>query len=281
MAEQERLICSVARKSSFLLLVNLRLTIYLKRYLHSMNKPSSVVKICSIVLMLLVLALAVACNGGGAGGSAPAVSSGSSSGVTGPYEAHIANYKATYGKSDAWEDWMVANKARYEATFVASSAKPATIDISFRYETAPIAYNPAWASEAEHMSAFTTMAQGAYPGYNFNFVFNGNTSTSYANVIAGIAAQPSYASGKNVYLYYETIFNHEFGHVMKLLHHYDTAPEIATGKHMPPGDTICIMDQSSTMFCSACRTALGVPLDITDTTAMDNAMADILGRYPY
>ena len=176
---------------------------------------------------------------------------------------------------------MIANHTRYEATLAASSAKPATIDISFRYETAPITYAPAWASEAQHMSVFTTMVQGAYPGYNFNIVFGGNTNTSYANIIAGLAVNNSYASGKNVYLYYETIFNHEFGHIMKLPHHYDTAGQIGDGLHMPPGDTQCIMDRTSTTFCSACRTALGIPLDITDTTDMDNAMAEIIGRYPY
>jgi predicted Zn-dependent protease len=240
-----------------------------------MNKPSSVVKVWSILLMLHVLALAVACDGGGGG------SSGSSSGVSGTYAARVANYKANYGKSDEWEDWMIANNSRYQATFAASSAKPDTITISFRYETVPINYAPPWASEAEHMSVFTTMAQGAYPGYNFNIVFGGNTSSSYANIIAGLATNSSYTSGKNVYLYYETIFNHEFGHVMKLLHHYDSVAQIGDGLHMPPGDTQCIMDRTSTMFCSACRTALGIPLDITDTTDMDNAMADILSRYPY
>ena len=248
---------------------------YPKRVPQSMNKPFPFVKIFANLFILHILAIAVACSGGGDS------SSGSSSGVTASFATRISNYKATYGKSDEWEDWMIANHARYETTFAASSAKPAVIDISFRYETAPINYDPAWASEAEHMSVFTTMAQGAYPGYNFNIVFGGNTSTSYANIIAGLAVNSSYTSGKNVYLYYETIFNHEFGHIMKLPHHYDSVDQIGDGLHMPPGDTACIMDRTSTTFCSACRTALGIPLDITDTTVMDNATADILGRYPY
>ena len=146
-----------------------------------MNK-SSVVKIWSTLLLFLILSLAVACGGGGGGGG------GSSSGA---YEERIANYKAAYGKSDEWEDWMIANRARYESAFAASSAKPATITISFRYETSPINYNPAWTDETEHMNVFATMAEGAYPGYNFNFVFEGNTNTSYANIIAGTAANTS------------------------------------------------------------------------------------------
>jgi hypothetical protein len=200
---------------------------------------------------------------------------------TGTYESRVAKFKAYYCKSDAWEAWMLANKARYASAFAASKALPGNITISFRYETASINYSPPWASEAEHMSIFTTMANGTYPNYHFNFVFNGNTSTSYANIIAGTANTTSYVLGRNVYLYYETIFNHEFAHVMQLPHHYDSVAEVGLGRHMPPGESQCIMDRSSSLLCSACRTALNIPLDISDTTAMDAAVADILSRYPY
>lgn len=225
--------------------------------------------------MLLLLPFVVDCGGGGSSGGSTA------GGSNAAFESRIADYKATYGKTDAWETWMVANMDRYAATFAASSSKPGVIGISFRYETAPINYTPAWADESEHMNALTTMAEGAYPGYTFDIVYEGDTVTSYANIIAGIAVNFSYAFGKDVYLYYETIFNHEFGHVMELPHHYDTVAQIGDGLHMPPGDTQCIMDRNSTMYCSACRTALGIPLDVTDTTDMDAAMNDILSRYPY
>ena len=221
--------------------------------------------------LTFTFAVLPSCGGGGGSGG---------SGASGAYAARITNYKETYGNSGEWEDWMVANASRYEAAFAASSTKPGTITISFRYETAPIAYNPAWANEAEHMTVFTTMAQGAYPGYNFDFVFNGNTVTSYANIIAGTAGTTSYSFGKDVYLYRETIFNHEFGHTMKIPHHYDSSHDYGNGLHMPPGETKCLLDRNSLLYCSACRTALGIPLDITDTTAMDAAMTDILGRYP-
>jgi hypothetical protein len=202
-------------------------------------------------------------------------------GAAGTYEGRVADFKARYCKSDTWETWMIANKARYASAFAASQELPSTITISFRYETTPINYSPAWASEAAHMNVFTTMAQGTYPGYNFNIVFNGNTSTSYANIIAGIAGTTSYSYYKNVYLYYETIFNHEFAHTMKLPHHYDSIGDVGNGMHMPPGETQCIMDRNLTLLCSACRTAIGVPLDVFNTSAMDAAMSDILSRYPY
>lgn len=194
------------------------------------------------------------------------------------YEAQVANYKAQYGKNDAWASWMLANKARYSATFTAAKSKPSTITISFRYETLPIAYNPAWTSEAEHMNALAKLASDAYRGYVFSFVFNGNTSTSYANIIAGLSVNNSYSWGKDVYLYFETIFNHEFGHTMKLLHHYDVVG--VAGQHFPPGETGCIMDRSSSLYCSACRTALGIPLNNSSSVNTDVALTDILARYP-
>lgn len=197
------------------------------------------------------------------------------------YEIQVSNYKAKYGMSAEWASWMLANKSRYSFAFDTARTKPSVLTISFRYETVPIAYDPPWASEAEHMATFGVMAQDVYPGYNFSFVFDGNTSTSYANIIAGTASTTSYSSGKNVYLYYETIFNHEFGHTMKILHHYDTVSEMGTGKHMPPGETQCLMDRNSSLYCSACRTALGIPLDISYATTSDAALLDILDRYPY
>lgn len=200
--------------------------------------------------------------------------------MAGTYELQVTQFAEMYNKTSAWKDWMIANKSRYSTTFSKSKSKPGTITISFRYETVPVNYAPAWTDENEHMAVFKTMAQGAYPGFNFNFVFNGNTSTSYANIIAGTAGTTSYSYGKNVYLYFETIFNHEFGHTMGLLHHYDTVADVGNGSHMPPGDTQCIMDRTSSLYCSACRTALGIPLDVSDAASVDGAINDILSRYP-
>src|SRR4030095_7280832 len=106
------------------------------------------------------------------------------------------------------------------------------------------AYDPPWSSEAEHMAALETYMELAFPGYNFLFQFNGNTTSSYANVIAGIPTNASQQSGKNVSLYYETIINHEFAHVMAVMHHYDTDAQSGDGQHMPPGETQCIMDRN-------------------------------------
>jgi len=197
------------------------------------------------------------------------------------YERHVQAFRREYDKSAEWEQWMFDNRGRFEYAFNKAKSKPAVLDIAFRYDSAPIAYDPPWTNEAEHMAALEAMAEPCFAGYDFNFIFNGNTTSSYANVIAGIPTNSSHASGKNVYLYYEAIFNHEFGHIMGLPHHYDTIDQVGDGLHMPPGDTTCLMDRSQSQFCSACRTALGIPLNVDNDALISAARTVIASRYPY
>ena len=198
-----------------------------------------------------------------------------------PYRSHVQRFRQLYGKSAAWEQWMIDNRSRYETVFAKASEAPANLNLAFRYDTTPIAYNPAWTGEAQHMTALKTLAEAAYPGYHFTFLFGGDTVSSYANVIAGIPSNSSHASGKEVFLYYETIFNHEFGHVMGVQHHYDTLAEAGLGKHFPPGETGCIMDRTSGQWCSACRTALRIPLNVNSDAAISAATTEISRRYPF
>ncbi|MEM2100566.1 MAG: hypothetical protein QXP45_04455 [Thermoproteota archaeon] len=200
--------------------------------------------------------------------------------ITDPYEVQVRSFKICYGKSDEWERWMLDNRSRYETAFRTAIEAPSTLRISFRYETHPIAYNPPWSSEDEHMRALEAMAELCYAGYDFRFIFGGDTASSYINVIAGISSITSHASGKDVYLYYETIFIHEFAHLMNILHHYE-GEEYGTGLHMPPGEVRCLMDRTTNQFCSACRTALNIPLNVDNEEAIERAVNEILRRYPY
>lgn len=197
------------------------------------------------------------------------------------YTRHVQSYRNQYGKSAEWEQWMLDNRDRYEDAFNKARARPSTLNIAFRYESEPLAYDPAWASDTEHMTALENLAEPCYAGYDFEFIFNGNTTSSYANVVAGISSTTSHASGKTVYLYFETIFNHEFAHLMRVPHHYDSDAETGNGQHMPPGDSQCLMDRTSNQFCSACRTALHIPLDVDNDAAIAAAVQAILDRYPY
>ncbi len=198
-----------------------------------------------------------------------------------PYEVQVKSFRARYGKSIEWERWMLDNRGRYEAAFLKAKEAPCTRNIAFRYDTDPIAYNPPWVNEDQHMAALKTLSDLTYPGYDFRFLFDGDTDYSYANAIAGIPTNESYASGKDVYLYYETVFRHEFAHIICVPHHYDTDAETGMGRHMPPGESRCLMDRSSNQFCSACRTALNIPLDVDNDEAINAANEEIRRRYPY
>ena len=199
--------------------------------------------------------------------------------VSGGYAQRVSNYKERYSKSGEWENWMLANEARYGGAVAASKSRPSTITISFRYESSPLNYSPAWDNEGQHMAALVKMAEGGYPGYSFKFVF-GSAGGAYANVIAGTESTTSYASGNSIHLYYETIFNHEFAHVMRIPHHYDSVGGIGGGSSMPPGESKCLMDRNSTVFCSACKTALDLSLNVNNEASVEAAIADILSRYP-
>lgn len=196
-----------------------------------------------------------------------------------PYGSHVQETKNRYGKSDAWATWMLDNQVRYEPVFRKARDRPGAIVVSFRYESTPITYNPPWANEGEHMFAMELFADLSYPSFAFNFVFGGDPATSYANVIAGTASLVSYQSGNDVHLHYETIFAHEFGHVMYLLHHYYVTPGDAP-QTLPPGETACIMARNAVQWCSACRTALCLPLDADHEAEITTAMEDISQRYP-
>jgi hypothetical protein len=179
------------------------------------------------------------------------------------YEERVANFKAAYGKSDEWETWMITHKWRYSATFLTSQAKPATLAISFEYEQAPFVR---WANEEDHMDALEAYAEAGYPGYNFDFLFQGDRSTSYAYILADPTKPWSYSIGREIGLIAEGIFIHEFGHRMKLQHHYHSDPSEKI--YLPPGEDKCIMARNSYMWCSGCRTALGIPLDIDNAAAV-------------
>jgi hypothetical protein len=199
--------------------------------------------------------------------------------VTDPWEVQVRSFATRYGKSAAWTAWMLADgRPRYQAVFDAAHALPCPLRIAVSYETA-LAYNPPWSSEDEHMTALGNMANPAYPGYHILF-HKGDDPTAYTRAILGQVDGTSFAGADGVHLHYETIFDHEFGHILHLLHHYDTLETIGAGLHFPPGEAHCTMDRDTSEFCSACSTALNLPLDVHNAAAIDAAALAILVRYP-
>jgi hypothetical protein len=201
--------------------------------------------------------------------------------VTDLYDTQMRAFRDRYGKGVMWYAWMLSNRDRYEPVFKAAHALPCPLTIAFGYET-QLAYNPPWPSEAVHMTTSNTMADGSFPGYHFDFRFGADPTSTYGRVVAGHVGT-SYADYRTVYLHYETIFGHEFGHVLNVLHHYTDGDEDRTmgrGLHFPPFERGCIMDRNEDQYCSACRAALNIPLDATTSAASDQADNDILSRYP-
>lgn len=200
--------------------------------------------------------------------------------TTNAYDAQVASFRIRYGKSAAWEAWMLANRSRYEPVFLAVRALPCPLTVAVSYETA-LAYNPPWSSEDQHMTALAAMAEPVFPGYRFAFLYGANPANTYAHAILGVAGN-SFASGRTVRLHYETIFNHEFGHVLNVAHHYNDADlsTIGKGLNFPPGESGCVMDRNAQEYCSACRTALNIPLDASNAQAAGAASSAILQRYP-
>ena len=198
--------------------------------------------------------------------------------VVDQYDVQIQAVRKRYGKSLEWENWMIANRDRYAPVFAAAHALPCPISIDVRYAT-PLAYNPPWTSEAEHMKALNRMADLEFPGYRFDFRLGRDTPGAYAQAVLGQVGI-SYASGRTVFLHYETIFGHEFGHVLNVLHHHDTDETMGQGQHFPPGERGCTMDRNDNQYCSACRAALNVALDVDNWAEINSAVDVILNRYP-
>ena len=198
--------------------------------------------------------------------------------VTDAYEVQVRAFRTRYGKSAEWQAWMLANRSRYQNAFNIAHAAPCPMKIAVTYAT-PIPYNPPWASVDEHMTLLEQAGNGAFAGYHLDFSESYAPSDSYAHAILGSPGD-SNAGGSVLNLHFETIFNHEFGHIMGILHHYDTLDDLGNGQHFPPGETGCVMDRNRSEYCSACRTALNVPLDVNNTASIDAALTAIATRYP-
>ena len=91
----------------------------------------------------------------------------------------------------------------------------------------------------------------------------------------------SYASGHTIYLVYETIFAHEFGHTLGLHHHYcggsgaDHCPE-----NFPPGEGKCIMARDSVSFGPTENSFLLLTTGKRPDEAIGVAMSEIMRHYP-
>lgn len=198
------------------------------------------------------------------------------------YSEQVNIVKARYGKSNEWETWMESAevRARYESAWERSRTVPTTLKLAFRYGGAPLAYDPPWEDEHQHMEVFDEMATLSYPGLNFELLFGADPATTDMLIEVGGLGGTSHAGGNYAYLYYETIFGHEFGHILSIPHHYLGA-DISTTIFMPPGETLCVMARNSNQYCSGCRAAMHLDLNADTSAELSAIGSDILSRYPY
>jgi hypothetical protein len=197
--------------------------------------------------------------------------------VTDQYEIQVRAFRARWDKSAEWERWMLDNRPRYENAVRASLAIPCPVKILVTM-WAPIDYRPPWPSHAEHMRLLGLVGNGAFPGYHLDFSLFHDIRDHYARAFLGTPG--SGANVRSMHLHYETIVNHEFGHIMGIAHHYTDLSTLGMGLNFPPGERGCTMDRDRYEYCSACRTALNLPLDVDNDRQIRDAMDLILARYP-
>jgi hypothetical protein len=198
------------------------------------------------------------------------------------YDEQVNIVKAKFGKTAAWETWMKSAeiRGRYEIAWERSRTVPTTLKLAFRYGGAPLAYNPPWADEHQHMEVLDEMATLAFPGLNFEFLYGADPATTDMLIEVGGLGGISRAGGNQGYLYYETIFGHEFGHILNIPHHYPGA-DTSTQIFMPPGEDKCVMARNSNQYCTGCKAAMHLNLDVDTSAGLAVITGDIMSRYPY
>lgn len=198
------------------------------------------------------------------------------------YDAHIDLLANQYNKSADWINWMKSLEIKniYESVWNKSRNLPTTLKIAFNYGDGPLNYNPSWVDEEEHMNTLEEMADKAFPNLNFDFLFSADPATTDMDVVVGGPSNVSTAGMNSAYLYYETIFSHEFAHLLNVRHHY-LGSDVLNKINLPPQESECIMARNSNQFCSGCRAAMYIDLDINNSADISNIISNILDRYPY
>ncbi len=207
------------------------------------------------------------------------------------YNQEVWDYTRERMTGDWWA-WMVSNSTCYDpahpdakdcpyewyqniyvrARRADPSYRQLRIEVSYEH---PIDYAPAWSSEAEHMAALKSLAELTYPGWEFTFSLD-DPSAEFHVVLGHTGI--SYADGNTIYLVYEGIFSHEFGHLLGLSHHYCAVGDKCQ-RNYPPGEGPCIMTRESSSWGPTEQFLLQLGPERHD--AEINAAADeIMRRYP-
>lgn len=203
------------------------------------------------------------------------------------YNNDVYNYQHEVGMSGDWWYWMLAKKSWWSKAYISPRRYDdhnVTIYVRYADPAHPIVYTPAWSSESDHFLALQYMAELQYPGWIFNFVpyYNGVENDLQGNDAIAILGghDASYAIGHTVYLVYETIFGHEYGHTLGLHHHYCGSSSDHCEENFPPGEGLCLMDRTSVSFGPTENSFLLLTTRERKDDEINAAMTEILRRYP-
>lgn len=199
------------------------------------------------------------------------------------YEQSMKEYQEEFDLSEEWLEWMVDNYNRYCRAFNVGNFYQEEyqnkIFLSLQYyNNTPVPYTGSYPKE-EHEQDIERLLELTFPGYDIIAKFGRNPENSHGVVYLN-APQISHADRKEIYLHYEAIISHEFGHFLGLIHHYDSEQEIGLGMNMPPGEEKCIMDLSSQEYGSADRAALTIDLDVNNAEEISALIKKINSKYP-
>lgn len=203
------------------------------------------------------------------------------------YEADIAVYQEEAGLSDEWANWMIQGeredrgKGWWSKAYINGRRGDHEVRVHVRYQS-EVPYNPPWANEEEHFAALKYLAELQYPGWGFTFLAYGETDLEENDIVAILGGSGySYAGGRTVYLVFETIFAHEFGHLLGLHHHYcGDEPSDHCPENFPPGEGNCIMARNSVSFGPTENSFLLLTTGERQDEKIKEAVSNINNRYP-
>ncbi|MDO8510629.1 MAG: hypothetical protein Q7S55_00525 [Nanoarchaeota archaeon] len=198
------------------------------------------------------------------------------------YEQAMKEYQEKFNLSEEWVQWMIDHYDRYCRAFNIGNfyreEYQNTIILSLNYyNDVPVPYTELYPEE-EHEKDFERLIELKFPGYDIVAEFG--RDPEYSHGVVYLNAPGSSANRREIYLHYETIIGHEFGHFLGLHHHYGSIEEVGQGMNMPPGEEKCVMDRNSTQYGSSDRAALNINLEIDNAKEIDELLKKILDKYP-
>lgn len=198
----------------------------------------------------------------------------------GDYVGDVIRFRDCKGLSDAWSTWMIENQNTLQFAYN-NGRGDRSVRVKVEYDQV-IDYDPPWQDEDEHMVALKQLAELAFPGWDFTFSID-EPSPDVTAVLGytGIASRAVSIPTPTVFLIYETVFNHEFAHLLGVRHHYcgDDFQNTAICELAPPDEGPCIMSRDSNTWGPTEQFLLYLTGERSDDEIREVA-SDILNRYP-